>query len=498
MTINPGILPNVTGSHTVSGEMAMDTVAELRKALTAGYGTDVSTLTGGGALRIQSLDKTMMSTIQENEDFKLFNELAKPNAGATVDEWTEQSGVGGFLGGSTNTETGVIAQAQGQYNRRVGMVKYLMTMRQVSFVTTLQNSIADAEAVEQQNGALQLLTDAEYLSFEGDSTVVPTEFDGIYAQIASGVASGQVSPDNLLDARAGAFSSVDLVNRAAAQIAGYGNFGRPTHLFCSFLTQADFDTGLDPAFRVPLNNLGNGGIDLGAPVVGIRTSHGNIKNMPDVFLRDSDMKQPFELAFATLAAANTFAPASVTPGAPGNDATSQFTAAQAGNYYYYVTGVNASGQSVGVVSAQVAIAAGQSVTLTIDRSSSTPQETGYVIYRSRLNGGNSVAGSVAGQGSDFREVVRIPYTGGATTTWKDTNADIPGTTKAFILNMKPGMQAITWRQLLPMLKFPLYPTNSAVIPWAQMMFGYLRIAKRKQHAVIKNILPNAAVWRPFN
>jgi hypothetical protein len=183
--LNPNILPNVAGSQTVSGEMSGDAVAELQKALAAGYGSDVASLQGGGALRIQSLEKTMLTTIQENQHFVLFNELAKSNATATVDEWTEQNDVGGFLGGSTNTETGNIASATGNYQRRVGLVKYLMTRREVSFVQTLQNTIADSEAVEARNGALQLLTDAEFLCFEGDSSVVPTEYDGIYAQMAS-------------------------------------------------------------------------------------------------------------------------------------------------------------------------------------------------------------------------------------------------------------------------------------------------------------------------
>jgi hypothetical protein len=179
------ILPNVAGSQTVSGEMSGDAVAELQKALSAGYGSDVASLQGGGALRIQSLEKTMLTTIQENQHFVLFNELAKSNATATVDEWTEQNDVGGFLGGSTNTETGNIAAATGNYQRRVGLVKYLMTRREVSFVQTLQNTIADSEATEARNGALQLLTDAEFLCFEGDSSIVPTEYDGIYAQMVS-------------------------------------------------------------------------------------------------------------------------------------------------------------------------------------------------------------------------------------------------------------------------------------------------------------------------
>lgn len=485
--INPSILPSLAGGQSVTGEMGMDQVSELRKAIEAGYGTDVSTLTGGGALRIQSLEKTMLATIQENKHFALFNELAKTNATATVDEWTEQSSVGGFLGGSTNTELGTIAAAQGQYARRVGMVKYLMTRREVSFVTTLQNALADAEAVEAQNGALQLLSDAEYLCWEGDDAVVPTEFAGIKAQIIGGVAAGQVSGDNVLDAAGSSLASIDLINKAAAQIAGYGNFGTPTHIFMSQLTQSDFDTGLDPAFRVPLTDVPGGGIQLGSPVVGIRTSWGNIKTVNDVFIRDERQQMPFEVDFPTVAAANnTFKP-TLAVDASANDAASKFGATHAGNYYYLVTGVNASGQSTGVISGQIAVAAGKKAVLTITASAGG-QETGYVIYRSRLNGTNAP--------SDFRQVARIAKAG-ATTTYTDLNRKIPGTTTAYVLNMAPGAQAITWRQLLPMLKFPLYPTVSATIPWAQLMFGYLRIGKRKHHVIIENVVPNGAQWKPF-
>lgn len=490
-------LPDISKGASVSGAMGADAVEALNKALTAGYGTDVASLTGGGALRIQSLERTMMTTIQENSHFKLFNKFSKNNATATVDEWTEQSDVGGFMGGSTNTETGAIAAAQGTYARRVGLVKYLMTRREVSFVQTLQNAISDSEATEQGNGALQLLTDAEYLSFEGDSSVVPTEFDGIEAQLRAGVAAGQVDSRNIIDARAGSISNVTPVTDAAAQIAGFGNFGTPTDIFMSQMVQADFDKGLDPAFRVPLPGLGNGGLTIGAPVNGIRTSWGDIATQNDVFIREDLRKQPFEVLYPAIAASNsTIAPASVVATDGGLDASSQFTAPQAGNYYYAVAGVTAAGASAIVKSAQFAVVAGKKVTVTITASAGG-QETGYIVYRSRLNGGNSTAGSVAGQGSDFREVCRVAKAG-ATTVFTDYNAEIPGTTKAFILNMAPSSMAITWRQLLPMLRFPLYPTVSATIPWAQLMFGYLRIGKRRHHAMIKNILPTSQAWKPFN
>jgi len=479
-------LPDIAAGRSTTGEVGENVLADLQKALTAGYGTDVSGFAGGSALRIQSLDKTMQATIQENKHFRLFNELAKTGAGATVDEWTEQSGVGGFLGGSTNTETGIINESTGSYARRVGLVKYLMTKRQVSLVSTLGQNLASSEAIEQQAGAKQLLTDAEYLSFEGDSAVVPTEFDGIYAQIAAGILAGQVDTGNILDAAGQSLASINMVNAAAAQVSRRDNFGTPTHIFMSQLTQADFDTGLDPAFRVSLNNVPNGGISLGSPVVGIRTSWGDVKTVNDVFINDGDQTVPFEVTYSALATANTAMKPTLAIDASVSDASSSFSAAWAGNYYYLVTGLNANGQSDGRITAQTAVAAGKKVTLTITRSGGA-SETGYAIYRSRMNGTNAA--------NDFRLVARVACAG-ATTTYTDYNRDIPGTTKAYVLNMSAGDHAINWRQLLPMMKFPLYPTNAAVIPWAQLMFGYLRITKRRHHAVIKNILPNGAKWLP--
>jgi len=479
-------LPEIAAGGRSQGEMGLDAVEALQKALTAGYGTDPATFTGGSALRVQSLDKTMYATIQENKHFRLFNALASSNSTATVDEWTEQNGVGGFLGGSSNTETGVIASADGSYARRTALVKYLMTKREVSLVATLGNNIASAEAIEQSNGAAQLLSDAEFLCFEGDSAVVPTEFDGVYAQIAAGIAAGQVDDANIIDAGATPLNSIHMINKAAAQVSSFGNFGVLTHVFTSNLVQSDFDTGLDPAFRVALDNSPNS-LMLGAPVAGIKTSWGVIKTMPDVFVREDLRNMPFQLLYPTVAAAQDgLKPAGVAL-AVAADAASQFTAPRAGNYYYLVTGVNAAGQSTGFVSAVQAVAAGQKCTLTITKSVAGA-ETGYIVYRSRQNGTNAV--------NDFRECARVARTG-ASTVWVDQNRMIPGTTKAYLLNMAQGGTAISWRQFLPMMRFALYPTNSATIPWAQLLFGYLRLTKRRHHVVIKNILPTGSTWLPF-
>jgi hypothetical protein len=471
-----------TPTGAITGEMGFGDLNALRKALEAGYGTDVAALTGGGALRIQSLDTTLQATLADNAHFRLFNALSKTDASATVDEWTEATDQGGFTGGSANGELDTIAQAQGVYARRAAFVKYLMTRCEVSFVQTLQNAIVQAEAQENQMGTLRLLRDVEHLCFEGDSTVVPSEFDGIITQIES-----LNSADHILDAEAQSLASIDLVNKGAATIVGIGNYGVPTDLFMSPLVQADFDTGLDPAFRVSLSGTGQD-IMLGAPVKGIRTSWGDIRTNHDVFIRDENQQTPFAVRYSAVAAANAAnVPDSVTA-AMASDASSKFGAAHAGNYYYAVAAVNKNGESTLVKSSQTAVSAGEKVTLTIT-SATGGTETGYAIYRSAKNGGNA--------NSDFRLVKRIAKSAGATTTFVDYNRDIPGTSKAYILNLSPGHHAITWRKLLPLTKFALYPTNAAVVPWALLMFGFLRISKRNQHIVIKNVLPNGAVWRPF-
>lgn len=487
--------PMMLQSGAKTGAMDMDTVEALSKALSAGYGTDVAQLSGGGALRIQSLDTVLQATIQENDHFVLFKKLQKTKPTATVDEWTEQDKVGGFLGGSTNTESGNIRSATGSYARQVGMVKFLMQRREVTLVQSLQKTIADSEAIEYSNGALAILSDVEYLLFEGDELTSPTEFSGIKAQIQLGVNQGKIDGGNVISMDGEPLVNMKPINLASAQIRRYGNFGRATDIFWNQDVQADMDNNLDPAFRVNLTNVGEGGLKLGAPVIGIRTSGGNIVANEDVFIRSDRMKQPFEIQYPTVAAENVgMKPAAVTADATASAVDSMFTAARAGNYYYLVAGLNAQGQSTGLVSAQVAVAAGKKVVLSITRSVGQ-QETGYAIYRSRQNGGASIPGSDVDEGSDFREMVRIPVQG-ATTTWTDLNRDIPGTTEAYILNLSSGAHAITFRQLLPMMKFPLYPTAAAIIPWAQLFFGFLRITKRKHHVVIKNILPTGQGWRP--
>lgn len=478
------------GAPVLGGSMGGNN-ADLIKALEASnYQTDVSTLTGGGALGVQSLDVAMKTTIQENEHFTLFNRLQQTSATNIVDEYVRQNNVGGFLGGSTNSQMGVVRSAQGEYSREVGLVKFLMTLRQVGYVLNIGKNIVEATAVEERNGAMQLLTDAEYLLFHGNADACPTQFDGIFAQIEKEIAAGQMSDDNVVDLQGKKLDSVEAFSKINVAVSRYGSWGRSTDVFLPNSVQNDLNSGLDPAYRWTAGG-GNTPV-LGGHVEGIRLTNGVLKTNMDTFIHDEEnpMVYPFEVHNAAIATANAaFIPTSVTAAA-ASDSASQFTSTRAGNYYYAVAAIGSQGQGMTAVvkTTQTAVAAGEKVTLTIT-ASAAGTESGYAIYRSRQNGTNAT--------NDFR-LVKVIKKAGATTPFVDLNRDIPGTVSVPLLNMTPSADAIGWRQFQPMTKIPLPfgVGGMPVISFFQFLFGYLRVTKPKHHGFVKNILPANARWRP--
>jgi hypothetical protein len=487
--MQPGGAPQLGGS--VGG--ALGDAQELQKALTASnYQTDVATLTGGGAMGVQSLDTAMKTVVQEEEHFVLFKKLQQSNATNIVDEYTRQNSIGGVLGGSTNSQMGTVRSAQGEYSREVGMVKFLMTLRQVGYVLNLGKNMAEPVAVEERNGALQLLTDAEYLLFNGNAAASPTQYDGIFTQIDAAIAAGKCDSDHVVDMAGLPLNTIEPFTKLQAAIQDYGNWGRITEAFMPTAVQTDLNMGLDPAFRWSAQP--NSPLTIGGHVEGIRLTEGVLKTNIDTFLHHGEfpMSKPIEITWPATAVANTaFKPLSVTA-VMASDTASMFTAPRAGNYFYAVAGIGPNGEGLSDIrlSTQYAVGAGQKATLTITRSAGAA-ETGYAIYRSKQNGAGAAA-------TDYR-LVKIVPSGGATTTFVDLNRDIPGTVSVPCLNMNPASDAIGWRQFQPMTKIPL-PFGVGGVPvqsWFQFLFGYLRVTKPKHHGYIKNILPSNALWKPF-
>ena len=488
-----GVQPGGAPALGASAGGSLAELGELTKALQASnFQTDVATLTGGGALGVQSLDTTMKTVVQENEHFVLFNQLQKTNATNIVDEYTRQSGVGGVLGGSTNTQMGVVRGATGEYSREIGLVKFLMSLRQVGYVLNLGRNISEPIAVEERNGALQLLTDAEYLLFNGNADASPTQYDGVIHQLDKEVAAGRMSGDNIVDVQGAGLKDVAAMSKIAVAIQSYGSWGRPTDIYMPPNVQQDLNMGLDPAFRwLP----GNGNTPVvGAHVEGIRLQTGTLMTHMDTFMNSDTMptNMPYQVTWPAQTAANAALTPVAVAGATASLVSSQFTASRAGNYYYAVASIDPSGagQSPVLVSAQVAVGAGDGVTITITGSAAA-NESGYAIYRSRQNGTNAP--------NDLRLVATVPVTPGGTTVWVDDNRNIPGSSQAVMLNMGQGSDAIGWRQFNSMTKIPLPfgVGGVAVYSWFQFLFGYLRVTKPKHHGYIKNIVTANQVWRPF-
>ena len=267
---------------------------------------------------------------------------------------------------------------------------------------------------------------------------------------------------------------------------GYGNWGTSTNILCSPQVQASFDNNLDPAFRVSLTQ-NTGPTLLGTTVEAVRSMGLVIKFDYDTFLLDETQRilpQILSPAYVNAALAPTVSAVVNSSGG----ASSAWASAHAGTYYYWVVGLTNKGFSAGVQSSQMTVAAGNSVSLTITPSVGNA-ETGYAIFRGKRNGPNAL--------SDARLMKRIPKAASGNTVYVDLNTDIPGATEMYVLNLTKGAKALDWRQFLPMIKFNLAATNAPVIPWLQIMMGYLRVGKRGHHVVIKNIIPANAVWKPF-
>jgi hypothetical protein len=493
--MNPLDLQNLFpgGQSTIPG---LESRADLFKALSANTtSTDVATLTGGGALGKQSLDAAMKVTVQENDHIVLFKDLQQSLATNIVDEFVRQNSVGGFLGGTSNTQLGTVRTASGEYSREYGVVKFLTQIRQVGFFLEQTDNIASPMAIEEKAGAIALLSDAEYQLMHGNASAIPTQFDGIIAALDKEIAAGKLSSDHIINMDGKPLDTPDPFIKLQAEIKRYGSWGKLSHAYLTNGVQSDLNMGLDPAYRWTSDSSNTPMI--GGHVDSIRLSGamgGRLRLQEDTFLADNNfvMAKPFQLTYATVATANAgLNPASVTVDASASDAASAFSTARAGNYYWAVASISGSGSGYSqiVKSSQTAVAAGKKAVLTITRSSATT-ETGYAVYRSRQGGTNADA--------DFRLVKIIPASGSSTTTFTDLNADIPGTVTVPCLNLDPASDAIGWRQFQPMTKIqlPFGVDLSMQYSWFQLLAGYLRLTKPKHHGYIKNILASNSTWLP--
>lgn len=442
MTYAANMLPSfhegLPDKATMFGSSALNpnAVQELQKALSAGVGSPP--LSGGAALQVQSLEATMRVITFQMNNIRFWKMIPKLPAFNTAEEYNLLKDYGSDNGAFTNE--GELPQLQDSvFERRVAIVKYLATQREITHPMLLvRPAHGNVVGLEAQNGAIWLLERMERALFRANSAIVPQEFDGLDAQL---FADPNFFPSQTVDLR-GRQPTEDDIEDAANRIVE--RYGVPTDLFMTPRTLSELSKQIYPRerFAMPYSDG-----KLGGAVKEFESSAGNIKFQPDVFLRPGrrngvlnppgSASSPFAPSAPTLA--------SVAPAGSGSYFAGGTT------YYWFVTALNRFGESAASASTTQAPGAGTYVTVTATSTHATT--TGFRLYRATTN-----------DSSKAQLIRELPLAG----VYVDDNFLLPGHGRGYMI--QGNVNNLSFRMLAPMLKIPL-GTIAASIRWIQVMYG---------------------------
>ncbi|GAB6276252.1 MAG: hypothetical protein SAMD01599839_07920 [Rectinema sp.] len=463
---------------TAIGESGFGSVSEsgLLKALSAGAGTDSASMTGGRALIPQDIEMSMVNAMAAKKaDFKVMNLLKKQEVHSTIHEYTRRNDAGGFEN-IFASEGGEAGESDQTLERVAKPMKFLQTYREVTLQMQVAKTLEDAMASEKLAGTLTILKGAEYATFHGDSSVVPVQFDSLQKQILS-----NSSRRNLIDFRGKKITDTggeDSITEIARMV--HDNGGDLSHAFMPSMIAQDFQVLARDRLRLnPADRSGAAVIEEyptpfseAIKIAGKEAGPDKMFRIKGPIVANGDStKRPSAPTFALLAQNLT------ANGGPG------FVVADAGTYYYTVFAVNEYGISTGAVAASAAPAATKEVKITITPGAT--KGTGYIICRSKKD---------AADGADCREMIRVADSGAATTVYLDQNSDLPGTGEIVYLSHDLVEPSIQWDQFLPLMKFDLYPTKSAVTPFLIVLFGTPDVKVPWYHGVVKNVGYTGLAW----
>tara|TARA_R100001244_G_scaffold53662_1_gene46566 strand:- start:7638 stop:9095 length:1458 start_codon:yes stop_codon:yes gene_type:complete len=438
-------------------------IAELSKALEAGY--QVSSQTGGSALRVESLEASLKVLTYSASHIKFWKKVPKSPAYSTVEEYNQLSDYGGqnspFL-----QEGELPASSDSSYVRRTQLVKFLGTTREVTHQASLVHPAhGDLIALENQNGILWLLEQVERNLFEGDSSLAfdgeAEQWDGLDALVDSTM---------IIDLEGNSLQEADLEEAANEVIE---NYGFPTDVFLGTRSMSDLVKTLYPRERIQLPAPVNG--QIGSAVQTIATQAGVLEFNPDVFIRQG----PTPPAAATSASA----PAAVASIIGNSTATATGDHAKGAPvgaicHSYIVTACNRFGESAPMTNVAVSdlgaaqVLAGNCQRLTITNAGtigSYPPEF-FKIYRSAAMAGSSSTVSVpaAALHSLILKVPASSQTASGVTTVDDVNLTLPFTSSAYVGELTPSV--MTFRQLMPLMKMDLAVLSPAY-RWMVLLYG---------------------------
>ena len=353
------------------GEAHGETLQLLQKALSAGSGVDAGSFSGGRALIPESLENTLVNILHTQDEARIFQTLKKTAIKSPVHQWDERTEVGAD-DGAWVPEGGDSEEADQTIARKYSTAKYLQTLRKVTLQASISNMIEPAMVLEQNAGTLWVIRNAEKGIIYGNSDMVSQEPDGLIKQIPSG---------NVIDVRGADGTSEafeNAMNESTRTIRD--NYGRASNIFLSTIVMEDVQRLLRDRTRFgPGKNQGSSIFDEYV------TPFGTPKLQDDIFIQEGAASAASALT-AKRPGAITFTSAVASASA----STSNFAAADAGDYFYSIVGVNRYGDGPATIYGSptaVTIAADEIVTMTVTCAS--PLGSAYKLYRSKKDAADS-------------------------------------------------------------------------------------------------------------
>ncbi len=451
------------GSHSAKE------VEELNKALSISqnYGTTApGSLTGGSALAVEDLDRTLKLVTHGLEHLKLWKDIIKERTPQVVHEYNVQNSYGQEVSPFFNMG-GTPSSTDANYDREIVQVKYLGTQGQVQHnLTLIQAAHGPVVAREVKNKTIELLARNERYMFEADSNINPLEYDGIERQILdksassvykstafNGYDSAGESESVIIDVRA---DFDDEVSESMA-LKNVNNFGMAMDCYLGTDVHSKFSRAFYAKQRtMPGETLVSG------QRVKEHTGTLDFRFKPSLFNRPRK-------TFLTTATSASAAPTQANFLSPA-DAASEFETADAGTYSYRISAFYADGETLASTASGTAVAAGDKVTVEITY-------TGSPLY---FNVFRAPVGTTTGH--EF--IQRIAPAGSGAVHTIDFNSYLPGKAKAFLL--MNDADALSWKQLGSMIKYDLAVTDTSY-KWLQLMYGTPLVSAGRKHVIAKNL-----------
>lgn len=452
------------------GSVSPADLADLNKALTAGYqnpGTD-----GGAALRVQSLETILRYLTFNTEHIQLWKDVPKLPAFSTNIEYGLVNSYGPEVGSFTaEGDPGQVID--GNFERKNAFIKFMAVQGEVTQVAMLvRPAHGPVIALVTKNVTTQLLKNIEQSLFFARQDTIPLAYDGFDQQLRTDSVAGAAASPNIIDLRGKTITMDDIENGSNTVVEATG---RASVMYMASKALSSIASQYQNKERVALPQTSDG-LTVGTPIRQFMSNAGLINLKSNYFLRSGKVNG---VKRAPSAASSTRAPTAPTIALAANAGPtplSQFDVA--GAYNFKVTALNSWGESAASASSAVTlVTAGDSATITITDGGGSFPATGYRVYR--------VPTAAGGAGAE-QFAYDVPRIGAAATTaTTDTNRFIPGTSRAYLMQMNTEAMAVN--QLAPMMKIPM-ATQAISVRWAQVIYLVPILYAPQKMVIFDNVL----------